>query len=476
MDNMIPFKLILAVQKGDNAIGKGGNLPWKRKEGDMAFFKTTTLKVDDENKKNVVFYGSSTYKTFQKRGPLKGRINIVLSNNKKLRKDIETNYGDAETTIVTVRSFDELYGWISDHRKEIDQVFCIGGARVYEQAMQSPYCEGVIISKIDTAYEECDTFFDVEELEEKFILEKKEDKNEERSYAIEYWARNLEEMQYLNLIKRCIHAGYSKDDRTGVGTSGFFGEMMKFNLAKGFPLFTTKKVYWKGVAKELLWFIRGATDAKELSKEGVRIWDANGSREFLDKRGLTNYKEGELGPVYGFQWRFFGADYKGAKVDYQGQGVDQLQNCIDTIKNNPASRRIIMSAWNASDINKMALPPCHVMCQFIVEGDRLSCMLYQRSCDLGLGVPFNVASYALLTMMVAHVTGLKPGFFTHVLGDAHVYKNHIEPLKKQLARIPYAFPTLEILNDRQTIDEFVYSDFKIHNYKSYKSIKMEMAV
>nr|XP_014436999.1 thymidylate synthase [Pelodiscus sinensis] len=243
-----------------------------------------------------------------------------------------------------------------------------------------------------------------------------------------------------------------------------------------FPLLTTKRVFWKGVLEELLWFIQGSTNAKELSAKGVKIWDANGSRDFLDKQGFSKREEGDLGPVYGFQWRHFGAEYKDMNADYSGQGVDQLQNVIDTIKNNPDDRRIIMCAWNPKDISLMALPPCHALCQFYVLNGELSCQLYQRSGDMGLGVPFNIASYSLLTYMIAHVTGLKPGEFIHTLGDAHIYLNHVEPLKIQLQREPRPFPKLKILRKVENISDFKADDFQIEDYNPHPAIKMEMAV
>ncbi|PIK56412.1 putative thymidylate synthase [Apostichopus japonicus] len=240
-----------------------------------------------------------------------------------------------------------------------------------------------------------------------------------------------DENQYLDLIREIVNKGKIKGDRTGTGTKSIFGCQSRYNLRDQFPLLTTKSVFWRGVAEELLWFIKGSTSAKSLTEKKVHIWDANGSREFLDKRGLSHYEDGELGPVYGFQWRHFGAEYKGLDHAYTGEGVDQLQEVIETIKTNPDDRRIILTAWNPTDLPKMALPPCHAFAQFYVCDGELSCQLYQRSADMGLGVPFNIASYALLTYMIAHVTDLKPGDFIHTLGDAHVYLNHIEPLKKQ---------------------------------------------
>ncbi|XP_069076083.1 thymidylate synthase isoform X1 [Pleurodeles waltl] len=317
-----------------------------------------------------------------------------------------------------------------------------------------------------------------------------------------------EELQYLGQIQQILRAGHRKEDRTGTGTMSLFGMQARYSLRDQFPLLTTKRVFWKGVLEELLWFIKGSTNAKELSDKGVKIWDANGSREFLDKQGFTSREEGDLGPVYGFQWRHFGAEYKDMHTDYTGQGVDQLQNVIDTIKANPDDRRIIMCAWNPKDIPLMALPPCHALCQFYVLNGELSCQLYQRSGDMGLGVPFNIASYALLTYMIAHVTGLKLGDFVHTLGDAHVYLNHIEPLKVQqqyclcatkcnsqrragephlsyvfcveisahVQRVPRPFPKLTILRKVENINDFKAEDFKVEGYDPHPAIKMEMAV
>lgn len=285
-----------------------------------------------------------------------------------------------------------------------------------------------------------------------------------------------DERGYLDQIRYIIQHGHTKQDRTGTGTVSVFGLQARYSLRDQFPLLTTKKVFWKGILEELLWFVKGSTNAKELSEKGVKIWDANGSRQFLDNLGLTNREEGDLGPVYGFQWRHFGAEYKDMHTDYTGQGVDQLQNVIDSIKKNPDDRRIILCAWNPKDLPLMALPPCHALCQFYVLNGELSCQLYQRSGDMGLGVPFNIASYSLLTYMIAHITGLKPGDFVHTLGDAHIYLNHIEPLKIQLQREPRPLPKLKIKRKVENINDFKAEDFEIENYNPYPMIKMAMAV
>ncbi|KAI8043471.1 thymidylate synthase [Drosophila gunungcola] len=289
---------------------------------------------------------------------------------------------------------------------------------------------------------------------------------------------NWDEEQYLDLLRHIIANGERRTDRTEVGTLSVFGSQMRFNIRDCFPLLTTKRVFFRAVAEELLWFVAGKTDAKLLQAKNVHIWDGNSTREFLDKLGHTERSVGDLGPVYGFQWRHFGAEYGTCDDDYTGKGIDQLRQVIDTIRNNPSDRRIIMSAWNPPDIPKMALPPCHCLAQFYVSQTRgeLSCQLYQRSADMGLGVPFNIASYALLTYMIAHVTGLKPGDFVHTMGDTHVYLNHVEPLKEQLERTPRPFPKLVIKRQVQDIEDFRFEDFEIVDYKPYPKIKMDMAV
>lgn len=295
---------------------------------------------------------------------------------------------------------------------------------------------------------------------------------------------NPEEDQYLNLCQRIIEEGEFRPDRTGTGTYSLFAPpQLRFNLANGqFPLLTTKKVFTRGIILELLWFIAGCTDGNKLSEQGVKIWEGNGSREYLDKLGLTDRREGDLGPVYGFQWRHFGAKYKTCDDNYTGQGVDQLQDVIFKLKNNPYDRRIIMSAWNPPDFPQMALPPCHVFSQFYVNfpkdggKPRLSCLLYQRSCDMGLGVPFNIASYALLTIMIAHIVDMEPGEFIHTLGDAHVYRDHIDALKEQISREPRSFPTLKITRKVDSIDDFKLEDFEISDYNPHPRIQMKMSV
>ncbi|QKE44490.1 putative thymidylate synthase [Yalta virus] len=287
---------------------------------------------------------------------------------------------------------------------------------------------------------------------------------------------NSDEQQYLNLVSHIIQNGVKKNDRTNVGTISIFGAQMRFNLRNSFPLLTTKRVFWRAVVEELIWFIRGQTNARLLQKKDVHIWDGNSSREYFDSIGLVDREEGDLGPIYGFQWRHFGAKYRTCHDNYKNKGVDQLSKIIKTIRTNPDDRRMIMSAWNPVDIPEMALPPCHCLAQFYVANGELSCQMYQRSADMGLGVPFNIASYSLLTCLIAHVTGLKPGEFIHTMGDAHVYQNHIDPLKEQLSRVPRNFPQIKFTREIKDIDDFEYSDIELNGYKPYPKIDMQMAV
>ena len=262
--------------------------------------------------------------------------------------------------------------------------------------------------------------------------------------------------QYLDLLTRILNEGVEKNDRTGTGTISIFGHQMRFNLEEGFPLLTTKKLHLKSIIYELLWFLKGDTNVKYLQEHGVRIWN-----EWADENG-------DLGHIYGYQWRSW--------PDYKGGFVDQIQEAVDTIKNNPDSRRIIVSAWNVGDLDNMNLPPCHAFFQFYVANGRLSLQLYQRSADSFLGVPFNIASYALLLMMMAQVTGLEPGDFIHTLGDTHIYNNHLEQVKLQLTRTPRPLPRMRLNPDVKSIFDFQYEDFALEDYTPWPHIAGTVSV
>lgn len=262
--------------------------------------------------------------------------------------------------------------------------------------------------------------------------------------------------EYLNLMKRVLNEGAQKDDRTGTGITSVFGHQMRFDLSKGFPLVTTKKCHMKSIIHELLWFLKGTGNTKYLSDNGVRIWN-----EWADENG-------DLGPVYGVQWR----SWRG--VD--GKTHDQIKDVIEQIKSNPNSRRLIVNAWNVGELEHMALPPCHMFFQFYVANGKLSCQLYQRSADIFLGVPFNIASYALLTHMIAQVCDLKVGDFVHTIGDAHIYSNHLEQVNLQLTREPYALPQIKINPNINDIDGFTFEDFELLNYEAHPHIKGKVAI
>ncbi len=262
--------------------------------------------------------------------------------------------------------------------------------------------------------------------------------------------------QYLDLLQRIVNEGTRKEDRTGTGTLSVFGHQMRFNLEEGFPLLTTKKLHLKSIIHELLWFLKGDTNVKYLQENGVRIWN-----EWADENG-------ELGPVYGHQWRSW--------PNYNGGHIDQIQDIVNALKNNPDSRRMIVSAWNVAEVDQMALPPCHCLFQFYVANGKLSLQLYQRSADTFLGVPFNIASYALLTMMMAQVSGLKPGDFIHTTGDTHLYLNHLEQAKEQLKRTPRTLPRMVINPNVTSIFDFKYDDFTLEGYNPLPHIKAEVSV
>lgn len=315
---------------------------------------------------------------------------------------------------------------------------------------------------------------------------------EEELKNVDFYNNKMKESgedQYLNFIQRILIEGDEREDRTGVGTYSLFGTEMRYSLENGtLPLFTTKQVFVRGVFEELMWFLRGQTNSKILEEKGVNIWKANSSRNFLDSQGFYFREEGKIGPGYGHQWRNFNGPYyddddshknyfpnNESLINKNEKGIDQIQEVMENLKKNPFSRRHIVSAWNPCQINEMALPPCHVMFQFYVDSKfNLSLKFYQRSADMALGVPFNVCSYALLTHMVAHQLGYKAKELIHSIGDAHIYKNHKEPLLTQLERKPFPFPKISFLKKPDHIWDYEFTDLKIENYQYHKSIPMPM--
>ncbi|XP_059633687.1 bifunctional dihydrofolate reductase-thymidylate synthase-like isoform X2 [Cornus florida] len=504
------YQVVVAATR-DMGIGKDGKLPW-RLPSDLKFFKEITKTTSDPGKKNAVVMGRKTWESIPlEHRPLPGRLNVVLTRSGSF--DIAT----AENVVIcgSMPSALELLAE-SPYCFSIEKVFVIGGGQILREALNAPGCDAIHMTEIETSIE-CDTFippvdisvfqpwyssFPLVETNIRYCFvtyvrvrssatesvisnggvkcNGSSDSNklevESFNFLPEMIFQRHDEYMYLRLIQDIISSGAQKDDRTGTGTLSRFGCQMRFNLRKSFPLLTTKRVFWRGVVEELLWFISGSTNAKVLQDKDVHIWDGNASRDYLDSIGLTDREEGDLGPIYGFQWRHFGARYINMHADYTGQGFDQLLDVIYKVKNKPDDRRIILSAWNPSDLKLMALPPCHMFAQFYVANGELSCQMYQRSADMGLGVPFNIASYALLTCMIAHVCDLIPGDFIHVTGDAHVYRTHIRPLQEQLQKLPKPFPILRINSEKKDIDSFAASDFKLIGYDPHQKIEMKMAV
>jgi dihydrofolate reductase/thymidylate synthase len=511
------FQVVVAADEL-GGVGKNGALPWKLSK-EMKHFKSLTSDASEPMTQNAVIMGRKTWESIpEKFRPLPGRLNVVLSASgqvyEKSNKENGGRDNDAKCLpegVLARASIEEALETLSngEYKDIIEKVFVIGGAKVYEEALKSEQCEAVHLTEVKPPagkdpkeYFASDAFIPLPLDSEKFRLysSSKLVKDGECSYTtLTYVAQSgpagkfrveaekilpqkilkeqkHEEMQYLELIKEIIEEGNVKGDRTGTGTISKFGCSMRYDLRRSFPLLTSKRVFWRGVAEELLWFVKGSTNANELKEKGVGIWDGNGSREYLDSIGLSHREVNDLGPVYGFQWRHFNAEYTDMHADYTGKGVDQLAEVIHKIKNNPNDRRILLTAWNPAALKEMALPPCHMFCQFYVANGELSCQMYQRSCDMGLGVPFNIASYSLLTCMIAQVCDLKPGDFVHVLGDAHVYANHVEPLKTQLKNEPRPFPQLKINPDVKDIDGFKFEDFEIIGYDPCPKIEMKMAV
>ncbi|CAL4993365.1 unnamed protein product [Urochloa decumbens] len=616
------YQVVVAATR-DLGIGKDGVLPWKLL-GDLKFFKELTLSTSDPAKKNAVIMGRKTWESIPvKWRPLPGPLNVILTRSGSF------DFATVENVVIcgSMKSALEMLA-STPYCLSIERVFVIGGGQVLREFLNGPACEAIHLTDVQSTIE-CDTFippidfsvfqpwyssFPVVEsnIRHSFVtivrvrqsLAKTHDSNGKESTEVDskndkFETENFsflpkmifdrhEEYHDLNLVEDIIRSGAQKNDRTGTGTLSKFGCQMRFNLRKSFPLLTTKRVFWRGVVEELLWFISGSTNAKVLQERvtelhishsltwyqssrlfwilpppapvftgelpspagdgvfsspplpfapflfpppppipcsgprlrpllwppppppsrsgrrrapycssaavlfqlapplsssslgrhrsrsdagsafwlvhrvahfsfpnGVHIWDGNASREYLDSVGLAHREEGDLGPVYGFQWRHFGAQYTDMHADYTGKGFDQLMDVIDKIKNNPDDRRIILSAWNPSDLKTMALPPCHMFAQFYVENGELSCQMYQRSADMGLGVPFNIASYSLLTYMIAQVCDLSPGDFVHT---------------------PKPFPILKINPSKKDIDSFKASDFKLVGYDPHQKIEMKMAV
>ena len=475
----IKLSLIFAASHTNLGIGLEGKLPWDL-PGELMDFSHRTRNGPNLN---VVMMGRATWESIPpQRRPLRDRLNVVLTRDSLFTLDIKDQSSSSQVLIAS--SVENALGQLKVYPRRLDKVFVIGGASLFHQISRLSICTSLHYTKVWIRGAKSDPIVcDIHlspSIFKRFKMVSKGPVTLEGDYCYRYsyWEAQHQENQYLSLVQEILCRGEKRPDRTGTGTLSLFSPpQLEFDLQYEFPLLTTKKVFWKGVVKELLWFISGSSDASILSDQGVHIWDANGSREFLDSRGLNSYRVGDLGPVYGFQWRHSGAQYTHCSDDYNGKGVDQLQQIVTQLKNNPTSRRILMSAWNPSQLEEMALPPCHILCQFYVSrGNKLCAHLYQRSADVGLGLPFNIASYALLTCMVASVCNLLPSRLTISLGDAHIYNNHIEGMRTQLSRTPRSFPTLTLDSKIDILDNFKNEHIVLSGYNPHPPIKMQMAV
>lgn len=460
-------------------------LPWFKIKSDLDYFKNITT----GNGNNAVIMGRKTFESLPCTY-LPNRLNIVITKDNSL-----LNSKNELSNLLFVNSLQSALDIVK--LKNCEDAFVIGGITLIQEALSRPELKKVYITKISEnlllsnledelqtiEYKLSNNFIQESYKTENFNNGTIEGKVEFYCYTLNNKISNNFEKHYLNLLKHVLENGKERTDRTNVGTVSIFGNFFKINVENEFPLLTTKKMFWKGIVEELLFFISGSSDTKLLEAKGVNIWKGNTSREFLDKYKLTQYREGETGPIYGYNWRYFGKKYipldqrETNESENEYQGVDQLQNAINLIKTDPTSRRIMVSAWNPIDLDKVCLPPCHYNYEFYVEDkNKLSILVNMRSVDLFLGLPFNIASYTLLLYMIAHLCNLKPYEVSFSLGDSHIYLNHLEQVKLQLNREVKNASKLKIVRNVRSIDDFKFEDFELINYECCGPIKAEMAV
>jgi dihydrofolate reductase/thymidylate synthase len=432
-------------------IGLNNELPWGI---------TDELKIFKEKTQNSILIAGR--KTAQSLPILHNRLLFVVSRNQ--------SPSNIREFFILFNSVDEA---IQEALKMKKNVFVIGGAEIYNYVFEKyKSILNIHVSILKDSYE-CDTFLR-EDILKNFYITKKFDHEKFTHYEMVY--KEHGEQQYLNLIKDIVGNADLRDTRNSK-TLSVFCKHLKFDLRDGFPLLTSKKMFFKGIIEELLFFIRGHTDSSILEEKGINIWKGNTSREFLDNNGFKHRKEGEMGPMYGYQWRYFNARYDPITSQPSEKGVDQLKEVIDLIKINPSSRRILLTTYNPSQVYEGVLYPCHsITIQFYVQDGYLDMFCYNRSSDIGLGLPFNIASSSLLQMIIAQLTELKPRYFNLTLGDAHIYQNHIEPLKEQIERLCYTFPKLVMPEFKTLMDveRLNFRDFKIEDYRCHEPVKMDM--
>ena len=396
--------------------------------------------------------------------PLQGRHCVVISRTWKQ---------EDHPSISVCESLLDALSSVGGSIKSYDEVFILGGEQIYTEAVKNfmYMCRRIYVTRLKTDYE-CDQFFPWDEIKDYGTFM---DTQKTRDYLRHFISPDVshQEYQYLNTLKHISEKGEVKPDDTGIGTLAVFGTRMEFDISKRIPFLTTKKTFYESILKELLFVISGKTDTKILEEQGVETWKGNTSRASLDDRELE-YEEGDMGPGMGFQWRYYGAEYDGADKDYTNQGTDQLTDLVKGIRSTPHSRQHILGAWNVSQLSQMAVSPSNILVQFNVSGDRkyLDCQIYQRSGDVFTEVPRNIAFYSVLTYMIAHLTGLRPRKFVHVVGDSYARSNHGDQINKQLNRTPKPFPTLTFRGSTKihTIDDFVMNSFIVEGYNSWAHI------
>ncbi len=458
------ISIVVAVDK-KFGIAKDGDIPWNIKEDMQHFVELTSNKT--------VIMGSKTYFSIKKR-PLKKRKNVIVSYSRH-------EYMNSDN--VLFMDLENVIDYINNH-KRCEDIVIIGGAQMFK--LLSSFVDEIYMTYIEKDYK-CDLFFNFEDYESFYLAHCSEvftSASENADFKYMHFIKQESLLHpdrvYLNLAKDILKNGEMREDRTGTGTISLFGKQLTFDISKNIPLLTTKFIPWKQVIKELLWFLKGQTDANILMKDNIKIWNGNSTRAFLDKRGLNHYDEGDIGPMYGFQLRHFGAEYKGCKFDYTNQGIDQFDHVIHLLKTDPFSRRIIMTTYNVTDLEKGCLHPCHglVIQFFVSNNNELSCHMYQRSVDVFLGLTWNILSYTALTYLIAKKVGMKPKNLVISTGDTHIYKDHIKAITTQINRIPLPNPILSI-NDSvidKDLKDITIDDFDIKGYVYHPSIPAAMSI
>lgn len=523
---MVKVNIIVAYNRKDRGIGYKNKILWRIPE-DMKFFSDKTKSVKNNNKINCVIMGYNTWISLSK--PLKDRLNIVITNKNKndifsaadTKQHKETRSGYVVFTnniniaevisnkkneildkmldngeIYTIYK-DEICRFsdinkisiIKNKLKNIYNIYIIGGESIYNYYINKKYINNIYVTEIELKNEiSSDRYFNNIPKYIKYIYTIKTCDNKQYTMNIKKYKNmldnNSDEHQYVNLLKNIIQNGIYKNGRNG-GYYTTFSHYHVFDLQKGYPLLTTKKMNFISIIEELLFFLKGDTNANNLSNKGIKIWDKNSSRQFLDNIGLTHRKPGDIGPMYGWNWRYYGAKYKDCNTDYKRQGIDQLYNVIDTIINDPNSRRIIMTSYDCTKLHECVLPPCHGLCiQFFIRNNYLDCSMYQRSCDSVLGYPFNIASYSALLIIMSYVTNYEPGKLYISLGDTHIYEDHYNKIKKYIHRSPLKSPSLSIIKNKpkfnttqqriEFIENLTVDDFQLNNYYHYSGLKFDM--